>query len=425
MRHCAGRLDRAVPSASERAGRLSSTSVQRNRSRLVLAFGTTIAVVGLLLLLGVASPSLSVASHERTGARLSSFAAPMANCNAVSSPTPSAVLITTPSPIKNTTAGGRISAAMEVQIVNYTAANNGTKVAFPAIFFSFPILPKGNFSMVLLPQILTITAPGWTSPSLASRSAVVPNGLAFNHSQPARMTSQLLAVMATAAYGQLTIELRWHWGNSPNGSKLVNGSWTTPTSKSNWPKSMPSIFYPAPYVSVLNTSGPTAVIGGNYTADLGGAVAGQLFFLEMEFPESGKVVENLGQTAPANATNFTVRMPMLNYIGYLTPGTYLVHIHDVCGAMLYNKSVKAVFAATANVTFFFQPGTCGPITINGTKYSNGTVAVLKPSTVAYNFSLAVCKGHTFKNWVTTGALHIATGSSLLVSASGTFTVQYK
>jgi hypothetical protein len=204
----------------------------------------------------------------------------------------------------------------------------------------------------------------------------------------------------------------------------VHGPWSVPTNQSNWPRSVPSIFYPAPYTTFLASSGATAVIGTNYTATLGGDVAGRTFFLEMEYP-SGGVVQDFPQTAPANATTFLVRIPMLNYNGYLAPGAFLIHIHDGCGAMLYNKTIHAVFASSARVQFLLSPVCASKsITFNGTKFTNGTYGSFAPSTSNYTFAIPFCLGHHFNGWLTTGALHIASSTTMLVSYNGAFTVFY-
>ena len=195
-----------------------------------------------------------------------------------------------------------------------------------------------------------------------------------------------------------------------------------PTSTDHNPSQLRSIFYPAPYVSFLGSSGSSPTIGANYTATIGGTVAGAYFLLELEFPSTGKVVQAHGQTAPSGATTFNVSIPMISYTNSLSPGPYLVHIHDACGGMLYNKSVTAVFAAHATVQFAITPTSCSA-KFNGISWFNGTSATVVPSITAYAISVG-CSGHSFKSWSGTGDIHILNGTSLLVSASGTWTVVY-
>ena len=92
--------------------------------------------------------------------------------------------------------------------------------------------------------------------------------------------------------------------------------------------------------------------------------------------------------------------------------------------MLLSLSEKAAYAASANLTVLFQPGTCGPATINGTAYPNGSVAHLAPSSTPYLFTLASCSGHSFQNWYFTGGVHLSSAGHLLISSSGSFRVVY-
>ena len=56
--------------------------------------------------------------------------------------------------------------------------------------------------------------------------------------------------------------------------------------------------------------------------------------------------------------------------------------------------------------------------------ANNTTGTFTPSPTAYNFSLTPCKGHSFKNWMSTGAVHLPTSNKLIISANGTFKVIY-
>jgi hypothetical protein len=348
------------------------------------------------------------------------------NCNPVGTKTPSALLQGIAPPPKNVTPGGNLSAVMEVEALNWTPALSNITVIFPSVYFDFPKATGGNEQLFFTNRSIVMNFSGWSQPSFAStRNYVFPNGLQFKAHSKATIDSMKLAVQATAGYGQITIEVRWQWIYNPHLGTTVHGAWSIPTNQSDWPTAVPSIFWPAPYATYLNSSGPTATIGDNFTATLGGDVGGRTFFLEMEYP-SGSVVQDFLQTAPPNATTFTVRIPMLNYDHYLTPGPFLVHIHDACGAMMFNKTVDAVFPPSASVSFFLTPSACASksITFNGTKFTNDTGATFAPSTTAYHFSIPACTGHSFHTWSTTGALHIANGSSMLVSNNGSFTVDY-
>jgi hypothetical protein len=233
--------------------------------------------------------------------------------------------------------------------------------------------------------------------------------------------------MANVPYGNLTLEFRWMWNlTQPNGT-TAKSAWTIP--KSTYTKNssvLPSIFFPAQYFRFLSGpgNGQKETIGTQYTAVLGGPVAGRYFFLEME-DGAGKVVQARGQIIGQNVTTANVTIPILNYDHYLAPGLELVHIHDGCGAILYNKLIDAVFAPIVTVTFYLQPGFCGPMTFNGTSFANGTSGTFVPSTTPYAFTAPVCKGYSFSNWFSTGGLHLPSSGRLLVSYNGTFTIEFK
>jgi hypothetical protein len=346
------------------------------------------------------------------------------DCNAIGATAVSSLYVTQGEPHQNLSAGGTLKAYLEYQIENYSSRDASIRLYFPSTFFTFPMATGGNFSFAVGPGFVNVTGPGWQSPAFLAKSETPSSGIDFVSGGTARLSSQKLAIMATVSYGVMTVEFRWRWTmREPGMGHLITHAWSTPSNKSGKKGNLPSIFFPAPYVSYLGGTGASAYIGSNYTSELGGDVAGRLFFLEMEYG-GGSVVQDQGQTAPANATTFYVSIPILNYDGWLKPATMLVHIHDVCGALLYNKVVKVTFAPTANITFFISPASCGSITFNGTRFANTTTGTFVPSQTVFPFSIPACKGHSFSGWQTTGGLHIESSKSMLVSANGTFSVTY-
>lgn len=429
--HEPGEGRRAVE-VSPRQGRLARWTARGRRVAadrpLLAAFAISLviiflgAAIGQALLAGSPAPGRTALV---TDASVSSLPATTTlKCNPVHALSPSAVYITVPVPKSSLAANGTIFAQAEFQILNFTSADVGTVLYFPSLFYKFPLAAGGNLTMLLSATSVTIKKSGWSKADLLARSDVEAKGAVFKSGGEASLTSMKLAIMSSALYGNVTVEFKWRWGNTPTaGGGLVYSPWSTPTTQSAG-INLPSIFYPAQYVSFLNSTGSTATIGTAWNATLGGNVAGEYFFLEWE-GGGGKVGQAHGQTAPANATRFNVTIEMLNYVSALTPGLYLIHIHDSCGALLYNKLVKAVYAPQASVQFFTVPGNCGTINFNGTKYANGTVGNFTPSSTPYTFSLTACHGYTFSNWTTTGALHITSGSSIQISNSGTFTVRFR
>jgi hypothetical protein len=399
-------------------------SASRNLLGAVVSLAAVLFVVALMV---PSSASPLVASSASAGS--STFASSNStgpSCNPVRALSPSSLFITNAVPTRSLTPGGNISGQLELAVVSLNNTSFPVTVYLPATFYKFPLAAGGNFSLEIPPRNVTLNASGWSPMGLLARSSAVAAGLVFKTGAQASLTSMKVSLMVNARYGQVTLEARWRWGNTPSPSHSTYGSWSVPTNLTKTPHfvDLPSIFFPAPYAALIGSTGSVATIGGSYNATLSGPlIGGQLFFLEMEYP-SGKVVQDLGQTAPANATTYNVTIPMLNYNHALTPGPYLVHIHDACGGLLYNKVIKAVYPANATVTFLTNPGNCGSIKFNGLPYTNNTSGTFTPTSTPYNFSVVGCLHHSFLGWSTTGGLHIVNGSSMQVSASGTFTVQF-
>jgi hypothetical protein len=294
-------------------------------------------------------------------------------------------------------------------------------VTLPSAFATFP-LTSGTETLDIQPTSVAIPASGWATAASMNHTVKVASNQVYKLGASATLSTQKLAVMAPVNYTKLTLEFRWSWSYVAANGSVGQSGWSVPTAIDHSPAQLRSIFYPAPFVSFLGSSGSTSTIGTNYSATIGGQVAGDYFLLEMEVPGSGKVVQAHGQTAPLGAKTFNVSIPMIDYTNSLSPGPYLVHIHDACGAMLFNKSITAVFAAHATVSMVVSPISCS-VRFNGTSWSNGAAAVVVPSVHAYSISVG-CSGHSFTSWSGSGDIHILNGSALLVSASGIWTVTY-
>jgi hypothetical protein len=396
--------------------------------RRIGAAVVAISALAIALLFLLPSPGTFAASETATPGRVSHVtSAAFSNCNAVGTPTPSALLQPIYVPPKNLTPGGNLSAIMEVEAMNWTSAMSNISVHFPSVYFNFPLANGGKAQLFLSNRSFLMNFSGWSPASRGqTHNYAYPAGLVFKHNGRAVIDSMKIAVQANADYQQITIEVRWQWVYQPHPGVTVHGPWTVPNASAAWPTSIPSIFYPAPYTTFLGSSGLNGTIGTNWTGTLGGDVANRTFFLEMENP-AGDVVQSHLQTAPATASTYTTQLVMLSYNHDLTPGPYLMHIHDACGALLWSKTVHTAFAHSATIHFYVYPPASCPglgVTLNGTSYSNNTVGSFAPSTTAYNFSLGYCPGHKLKTWLTTGAIRIVGGKAMLISYDGTWTVWY-
>jgi hypothetical protein len=380
----------------------------------------TAGTMGLALAASAATSGGSVASSSTSGGAQFTTAS-TAVCNSPTYTSPSSLLITLPDPVGTLVSGGSLTVGYEFAVDHATVNTTGLIVTLPSVFATFP-LTSGTESLDIQPTAVAIPASGWASSSSMNHTVKLTSNEAYKVGASATLSSQKLAVMVPESYTKVTLEFRWSWSYVAANGTTVQSGWSVPTATDHTPAQLRSIFYPAPFVSFLASSGTTITIGTNYTATLGGAVSGEYFLLEMELPASGKVVQAHSQTAPSGATTFNVTIPMIDYTNSLSPGAYLIHIHDACGAMLYNKSITAVFAAHATVTVDVSPAACSA-KFNGTSWSNGSAVVVVPSITAYAIAVG-CSGHAFTSWSGAGDIHIENGSALLVSASGTWTVTY-
>jgi hypothetical protein len=381
------------------------------------------------LLLGAGGVGLGLAgmgsSSAVAGQSTSSVRSALPNaatvCNSPTYISDSSLLIPLPNANGTLLSGGKITAAFEFAVVATNVSTVGKSVTFPSVFVTFP-LTSGTRQIDFAPTTVAFPTSGWSTATALNKTIVTTSSLPFQANTSAFLSSEKLAVMAPMNYSTLTLEFRWYWSVTQPSGVTVASAWSIPTKVNNLPSELRSIFYPAPFVSFLSSTGASATIGTNYTATLGGDVAGRYFLLEMEFPATGKVVQAQGQTAPAGATSFKVYIPVLGYSRSLAPGSYLVHIHDSCGAMLYNKAIKVTFASTATIGFSVSPASC-TFQFNGSKWKNNSTAVVVPSTTPYSLGVG-CPGFPFQSWSGTGGTHVENGHSLLISASGTFRVVY-
>ncbi len=256
---------------------------------------------------------------------------------------PASVIIPSVAPTGSVAVGDTLSVSYEIEITRGTAP---LTIYFPRIYANFPMAGGGTTVASVAPNTLTGVTTSWTNGSAESATHTFTASGSFASGATAELTSELLAVMANETrYEGWNVSVRWSW-TLVTGSGTVVSPWTGGTDLD----SCPSNFWPAPRVTLLqdgNTSGPPGTI---FTAELGGYVAKQYFFLEIETP-SGHAVYSQGTTAGAtNTTNVTI--PFDCWCGQLTPGPYLTHLHNLMGSLLYSISVLVTNpdGLSANVT---------------------------------------------------------------------------
>jgi hypothetical protein len=318
--------------------------------------------------------------------------------------------------------GDHLAVTLEFGVVSHTVPVVGLMVHTPTVFVTFPLRGGGDFSLTLSNHTFNMTGSTWTSLEYAK---LVTTPAKFDLHKNATLSSQKLSMMADTPYGTLTLEWRWSWNvSSPNGS-YTQGAWTIPTSTSKSGQWLPSIFEPAPYVSLLSESPQNEWIGSNYTMNLGGDVAGRAFYIEFENSTGAVKAQTwLYDRATTNAT-FEGNITLVGWgSDFVSPGQYLVHIHDSCLAMLYSKRVTMSYAPTALV-HVATTADCGGVTLNGTAYASGATAAVGPSLSPYEYNFTSCKGSQFVNYTYLGAVHPDGDRLLLVVGNGTVEVNYR
>ncbi|MCI4330370.1 MAG: hypothetical protein L3K19_00785 [Thermoplasmata archaeon] len=254
---------------------------------------------------------------------------------------PSALQIPGSDPSSNIRSGGSVAVTYSVAAAN---ASNGVlpvTVYVPSVTAVFPTTPTGSLTLFTPSQTLTLNGVGWSSSVSVTHVKTLASAVTFSTSKPSWISTQRIAVMASASYGQLNVEFRWHWSETTSaGANRTNGSWSVPRANAS-PPELPSILLPAPYVPLLRTSGTNVAAGANFTAELGGAVDNTSFRVVVEFPTNGTEITSRWESTAAGATTFnaTARMAYAGG-GALPSGHYLVHIHDHCQAIVHSIPVS-------------------------------------------------------------------------------------
>jgi hypothetical protein len=294
-------------------------------------------VAGLLLL-----PSILPASPIARSGIASSETIPPWNTWTCNPPnlSPAALEIPLASPANSEPAGAVLKVAYEYMVAGFQNSSRGTTVHLPLVQATFPIRPKGDLTLTIAHANVTVSKKGWSSPTLLVATKTLTAATNFT-SANAQLSTSKYAVMANAVSGVLTLEFRWRWSVAPAfGSPFVNGTWSVPSKKAMAP-SLPSIFYPAPYVGVVSTSGSPAKTGSNFTMELDGAVSNTSFRVVLEFPKNGSEIHSIWENTSSKASVFNATVPLTRADGRrLVPATFLIHVHDVCGAIVQMFSIQ-------------------------------------------------------------------------------------
>lgn len=301
---------------------------------------TVILTLAVVVALSVLPPTTGVPGASDSGLRPAASIPPWNNwtCNP-NNPSPAALYIPQVNIAAAETAGSNLTVTLEFGVVNYTQANNGTTIFLPTSKAVLPLSPSGSVSLTLPNRPLTVDGANWSAPSLLNVTVTLPVPYNFSASAAYLSTSKS-AVMANATSGSLTLEFRWRWTISPAGGGVPTiGPWSVPDSNATSPD-LPSVFFPAPWIGVTATSPIPAPGNSVFDLTLVGAVANTSFRVVLEYPNNGTEIQSVWENTSATGTTFVAHVPLAHPSGVaVAPGTYIVHVHDVCEAIVHIESI--------------------------------------------------------------------------------------
>jgi hypothetical protein len=324
---------------------------ERGRTPLFGLAGGGAALLLTALFLSSLAPGPAPASSSLT----TSAAIPPWNswtCNP-NNPSPAALDIPLANPAQFKGAGSVLTVAYEFKVLGYVRADLGVGLDFPTAKAVLPTALTGELTVTIPAKNVSVAGKGWSSPTLLNGSTKLAAKTTFAATD-AYLTTAKYAVLADAASGTLTLEIRWHWSfELPKGGAPDVGPWSVPSNTSSGTY-LPSIFFPAPFVGVLATSASPAPAGSNFTLELNGSVANTSFRLVLEYPNNGTEIQSIWENTTVGASEFNATVPLSLRNGSPVPaGKYLVHVHDVCEAIVRMISVT--------VTAGMVGGPAGPV----------------------------------------------------------------
>lgn len=257
-------------------------------------------------------------------------------------------------------AGSTLSAAYEVEILNYSGADSGSMIHVPSFYVKVPLNATSKFSLYFAPTNVTVTSSGWSSPVEKTGTLAASTNFDAGSGTSATGSTVSIAVMAKDRVGNLSVAFRWGW--TLNVSGTVSSLWSVPSATATSP-ALPSILTPAPFVGLGETTNTTAAPAGSvFEAAINGAVGRTSFGVSVEYPNGTEVVCK-EQSNPQPSACFVVSVPLTTVNSTpLAPGAYIVHIHDAYGAIVHTISVTVVNATQSGHGWGSHSGSGAPVT---------------------------------------------------------------
>jgi hypothetical protein len=313
-------------------------------------------VAAMWVVVVLALPGGMMVSDAGSGTLRTSASIPPWNpwiCNP-NNPSPAALDIPLANPTHSRSPGTVVTASYEFEVRGYVRADHGTTIYLPTAKAVLPTAPSGSLDVNFAPRNLTVLGKGWSAP--IAGNFTLPTKTNFSTAS-AYLTTTKFAVLATAASGSLTLEFRWHWTILPaKGGAADVDPWSVPAANATTPY-LPSIFYPAPFVGLLASSGSPAAAGTNFTLDLDGTVSNTSFRVVLEYPNNGTEIQSIWENSSLGATTFNATIPLAYRDGVPVPaGNYLVHVHDVCEAIVHMSPVAVTAGGAGAPAAVTRPG---------------------------------------------------------------------
>jgi hypothetical protein len=335
--------------------------------------------------------------------------------------------------------GERIDVTYAFRDLNYTAGRGvGSDVFLPTIIAVFPLASGAKSTVGFQPWNTTISSRGEVYRTHAGTAFAAD--ATFNTAVSAYISSQLIAIQATkmSNFTDWELAFQWRWNITDSLGQVVasSGTWSAlgPPVKNCSP-----IFYPAPRVVLVGTNPPLvkcgsitcaySTIGTLFSMNITGFTWTQEFWIEFE--TTGGVVQR-GTYTP----NFTyvpdkvysAQLLMNSKDNDLSPGTYLVHLHNFVGALLYSRTVKLNYSTTAQPVGLYNNERCS-VTFDAKSYAAGTTIYVFPGSTLHSLSTAsTCVGHAFESWAEAPNIDVtdpsSASTSVLVTYSGSVTAKY-
>jgi hypothetical protein len=240
------------------------------------------------------------------------------------------------SPSVTAASGSNITVSYQVEISGYATADAGTMIHFPSVYVKIPLNSTTKLAFYFVPTNATINAAGWST--VATKTTTLSSSSNFASGKvDSTLSTVSIALMQKGPVQNLTVEVQWGWSLTTSG--LTYSLWSSPNATPKSPD-LPSIFNPAPYVGLGDTTNTTAAkTGSTFEAELSGAVGKTTFGVSVEYPNGTEVVCQV-QTNHQRTNCLIVDVPLTFANGTDLPsGNYIVHIHDSLGAIVHTISV--------------------------------------------------------------------------------------